>query len=364
MRITFPHMGNLYMIAKPLFEDLGFEVIVAPLNNKNTLDIGKRYAPEFICMPLKLNIGNFIQAIEMGADTIVMLGGCGPCRFGYYGVLEKEILSHAGYEVNMITIEPLFYGFKNFIEQAGKIFGQKNLLHVLFKSFKLAKMIDNLEKRIHYLRPREKVKGSVDKIYTHFKNEAFNVKGIDEMMLLIEKTNILFDNLHIVDEDIKKVAIVGEIYTIIDDYANLNIEKTLGEFGFEVERNLYVSSWIETHLIKPLFKMEDIITKNYSKGVMERLIGGHARESISYAKWYAAKNYCGIIHILPLTCMPEIIAKSILQNIKDKINIPIMSIVIDEVESDVGIKTRLEAFLDLINSRGDEFEKNGMLSWD
>ena len=28
----------------------------------------------------------------MGADTILMAGGCGPCRFGYYSQLHREIL--------------------------------------------------------------------------------------------------------------------------------------------------------------------------------------------------------------------------------------------------------------------------------
>lgn len=72
-KITFPHMGNLFIIGKALFEELGFEVVIPPYNNKSALEIGKRLSPEFICLPFKLNMGNFIQAIEMGANTIVIL---------------------------------------------------------------------------------------------------------------------------------------------------------------------------------------------------------------------------------------------------------------------------------------------------
>lgn len=61
--------------------------------------------------------------------------------------------------------------------------------------------------------------------------------------------------------------------------------------------------------------------------------------------------------------MPEIIAKSVLNGIKNQINIPILHVVVDEVDSDVGIKTRLEAFLDLIEARSEKFERR-VISWD
>lgn len=220
-----------------------------------------------------------------------------------------------------------------------------------------------LKKKVHFLRPREMVKGSVDKIYEKFRNEAIKVFGIDQMERLVDTTNVLLDNLYIVNEKVRKIGIVGEIYTIIDSFSSLNIEKILGEMGCEVERNLYISQWIDTHLIYPIFKREDPIVKRYSKDVMPVLIGGHARETISYAKYYATQKYDGILHIFPLTCMPEIIAKSVLNGIRNQINIPVLHVVIDEVDSDVGIKTRLEAFLDLIEARSEKFER-GVISWD
>jgi len=64
------------------------------------------HSPEFACLPLKINIGNFIEALEKGADTIVMAGGVGPCRFGYYGQVQKEILKDLGYDFEMIILEP------------------------------------------------------------------------------------------------------------------------------------------------------------------------------------------------------------------------------------------------------------------
>ena len=64
MKITFPHMGNIYIAAKALFDGLGVDYVIPPQNNKEVLNIGTRYSPEEICLPFKIMIGNYIQAIE------------------------------------------------------------------------------------------------------------------------------------------------------------------------------------------------------------------------------------------------------------------------------------------------------------
>jgi len=66
------------------------------VSSKKTLDLGTKYSPETACLPLKLNVGNFLEAIEMGAEIIIMIGGRGPCRLGYYAAVEQEILRDLG----------------------------------------------------------------------------------------------------------------------------------------------------------------------------------------------------------------------------------------------------------------------------
>jgi len=74
MKLTFPHMGNVYIAAKAFFEELGQEVIPPPRNSNKTLEIGTKYSQETICLPLKVMIGNFVETIEKGADTILLTG--------------------------------------------------------------------------------------------------------------------------------------------------------------------------------------------------------------------------------------------------------------------------------------------------
>src|SRR5690554_4299806 len=105
MVITFPHMGKAYIPVKVLFEDLNVKAIVPPSISKETLEIGTKLSPEMACLPLKINIGNYIESIKQGADTIVLTGSCGPCRFGYYGVVQKEILKDQGYDVDVVILD-------------------------------------------------------------------------------------------------------------------------------------------------------------------------------------------------------------------------------------------------------------------
>ena len=106
MKITFPHMGNVYIAAKAFFEELGQEVVPPPMCSRRTLEIGTKNSPETICLPLKIMIGNFVESIELGGDTILLTGSCGPCRFGFYSILEKSILEDMGYNVDFIVFDP------------------------------------------------------------------------------------------------------------------------------------------------------------------------------------------------------------------------------------------------------------------
>ncbi|MHB1418586.1 MAG: CoA protein activase, partial [Bacillota bacterium] len=56
MKVTFPHMGNLYIPVETLLQDLGTEVIVPPTCTKRTLSLGTQNSPEFACLPLKVNV--------------------------------------------------------------------------------------------------------------------------------------------------------------------------------------------------------------------------------------------------------------------------------------------------------------------
>ena len=89
--ISFPHLGNYYIVFDYFIRKATkCKVIVPPATTKRTIEIGSKYAPSFVCVPFKYNLGNYIEALEKGANTLVQGGG--GCRYGYYGELEENIL--------------------------------------------------------------------------------------------------------------------------------------------------------------------------------------------------------------------------------------------------------------------------------
>lgn len=123
MRITFPHLGNVYIAGKAFLEDHGHEVITPPVCSRKTLEIGLKNSPEMMCMPFKIFIGNYIESIEKGADTILITGSCGPCRFGMYSMMQRDILKRLGYDVDFIVLETYREGISDFARNIETLIG-------------------------------------------------------------------------------------------------------------------------------------------------------------------------------------------------------------------------------------------------
>lgn len=94
MKIMTPHLGNTYLVTKAVFDTLGIDYIIPEFNSKKSLEIGSMYSPDDMCLPFKLMMGNYIQGIEQGADTIIITGSCGPCRYGEYCELQINTLKN------------------------------------------------------------------------------------------------------------------------------------------------------------------------------------------------------------------------------------------------------------------------------
>lgn len=366
MKMTFPHLGNTFIGVKALIEDLGNEVILPPKCSKKTLELGTKYSPETICLPLKLNIGNYIESIEKGADTILIIGSCGPCRFGFYSLIEQEILRDLGYDTEILVIDPPDGRPMEFIKRIMRAANTKNLykiLRSLVKSGKVLEAVDELAYITNKVRARAINSYEVDLIEDDYYKKIREVHGVIEIKKVINDTKMKLKKVkQDKEKNVLKIGIVGEIYTIIEPFANLFIERKLGHLGVEVDKALTTSNWMKHHLLPgPFGSKEEKEKLKAAKPYLSTLVGGHGRETIGSSVIYAKNNYDGIIQILPLTCMPEIVAESILPTIQKDYNIPIMTLIVDEMTGEAGYQTRLEAFVDLLKKRREESNNERML---
>lgn len=357
MKVVYPHMGHMWICVKAMLEYLGVEVVVPPPSSKKTLQLGVKHGPEFACMPLKLNLGNFIEAAEMGADTMVMAGGCGPCRFGYYAQVEHAILQDLGYRYNLIVLEPPQKHIGELLGKIKHITGNSSWCRVIKGiqfGYRKAKAVDEVERMAHYSRPRELKTGDTDRALQAALREIVHAATPGELPQAREKAVAVMRSVAVDNHrPVVRIGLVGEIYTLLEPFTNLDIERKLGGMGVEVDRSIYLSEWINEHLFMGLVKNMRTNKPAKQKAVkyLKHFVGGHGLETVGNTILYAEQGFDGVIQLLPFTCMPEIVAQSILPKITADLGIPTMTLIVDEQSGDAGVVTRLEAFVDLLTRK-------------
>lgn len=88
------------------------------------------------------------------------------------------------------------------------------------------------------------------------------------------------------------------------------------------------------------------------------MCGGHGRESVGNAILFAKRGFDGVIQLSPFTCIPEIVAKSILPKVCAKYDIGFLPVTLDEQTGKEGLRTRIEAFVDLLAAKRKHKEAN------
>ncbi len=357
MKIMAPHLGNTYLVMKAVFDKLGIDYIIPEFNNKKSLEIGSMHSPEDMCLPFKLMMGNYIQGIEKGADTIIITGSCGPCRYGEYCELQINILKKLGHNLNFIVLDnPSEIGINEFLERISfvssnstKTMMQK--LNALRIGYKVLNLIDKIEAKAHYLAGYEKNKLECKYLLNKCKIDAINSAKPEEMLKILNYYDKKLDSIEISkDKNPLKIAIIGEIYTIIEPFSNLYIEDKLMEYGVSTKRRLTPSWWAKNTLMS-VFKLNSLDIKRASKEYLPLYIGGHGRECIGEAVMATKEGFDGAIQVFPMGCMPEIVCKALLPTIAKDKNFPILTLVVDEMTGEAGYVTRIEAFLDLLERR-------------
>lgn len=297
MRITFPYWGNYTIAFEKIAQKLGLEVVPPERTTGKTIEKGAKIAPEMYCFPLKVNLGNFLEAVEKGADTILMptaLGGS--CRLRYYAIVEDKVLKENGKDVNFIIFDQSL----DIISKLRKI-SKASFLKIVgaaIFSFKLLKLIEKLEMKAQFLRPREIEKGDTDRISNSAFRRLREIEKFGELLKFEREVFKQLDQIRYQRKEVPKVGIIGEIYTVTDQAINFEIEKKLGNFGIEVHREMSIIY----HLKKKIF-FKDFFIQKKIKPYLGSTVGGHGRDAIYEMLDYIEKGFDGIIQLLPMACL-------------------------------------------------------------
>jgi predicted nucleotide-binding protein (sugar kinase/HSP70/actin superfamily) len=355
MKLTVPYLGMLHKAYGPLLRNAGVEIVLPPKPTKKTLDLGTKHSPEFACLPFKITLGSMIEALELGADSIFMPGGWGPCRFGYFDVIQEQILKNLGYSFTMGSAKNPD-ALRDMIDLMQRIAGLKSragLYRLFFSVLVRLSFLDWVQKKYFRNKPYEAISGETDRV---FEKAVHLIENSLSLLSLLKSAAIIsrwFGR-------IKKrngtrplrVAMVGELFTLLDPAANMEVDMRLAQKGIEVFKSVWLSDFLNDRFrFKPFRKNQLKLSSRYARPYLRFHSGGESIESVGKTILFAQKGIDGVIHIFPFTCMPELVAQTILKKVQKDLDIPILTLIIDEHTAPGGVETRLEAFIDLLERR-------------
>ncbi|MDA8218060.1 MAG: hypothetical protein M0Z94_10645 [Dehalococcoidales bacterium] len=356
MKVTFPRMATVWVALKTVFDKNGVGVVLPPPSSKRTLSLGTKYSPEWICLPYKLNLGNLIEGLELGADTVLGVSGPGLCRLGCYAKLQEMALRDLGFKFDMRTFnwqERQVVGLVDFVHG---LLGDKSWLEIIGDvKFGIEQLIllDDIERRVLLLRAHEQERGSVSRVW---RTVPDRVCVAHTPAALKQARRDITSELDAIPLNPRastvRIGLLGEFFMACDPFANMDIEEELGHMGVEVVRSAYISDWAKVWLfLEAIGLSHGQKVKKAAKPYLSRDVSGDAIQTIGETVLHSKEGFDGIVHLQPFTCMPEIIAQNMLPQVSREHNIPVLCVVLDEQMGKAGLQTRLEAFVDLMRRR-------------
>lgn len=361
MKITFPHLGDIHRFGRLLFQEMGIDVIAPDYNCDETLARGSAISPEEVCLPFKLMAGNLMSAWDKGADTVIMPATMGPCRLGEYAELLKELLKKEGYDYQWILLDAkAAIGTWEFVKRMGKTVADRtcnapSVLKALINTYRLIVEFEGLEEVARARCGWDAERGYSGRLLEKSRQElatATNLKEAKGKIRSIRST--LLDAPVDKNRQPLRILLTGEIYSSIEPFANHKIESLLMSRGVSFKRRISVGWWIRDTFrptIGGSFKGDN------DNPYMPWPIGGYAHETIREISIYEKGGFDGIIQIMPVGCMPEIVAKSVFDDLCRREGLKVLTMVFDEMGGEAGYITRIEAFIDLLERQRFIIEK-------
>lgn len=287
---TYYYFNDLWKI---FFKELNIDFIESPPTNKEIISNGLKYANDEMCLSFKIYLGH-IDYLKDKCDYILVP------RVDNYGKDNQTCT--------------------NFLAAF-------DIINNLFET----KILDyniNLEGRIDELDGFLRI-GKLLKISRYNVIKAYN-KAILETYKI--KQNKIKKNMAKLENSGVKVLLVSHSYNTYDDYVGKQITTYLEEMGVTI---IYSDMFDDKVTNELSYKLSDTIYFKYSK------------DNIGSIKLVQDK-VDGIVFLSAFPCGLDSLVNELVMR---KISKPYLNLVMDDVDSLTGIKTRIESFIDILEQR-------------
>jgi predicted CoA-substrate-specific enzyme activase len=370
------HPGSRLYAAS--FRRFGFDSRPLEVEDKEALVLGKKYLRGGECLPMTLTLGAFLKRIKReqgsGRQILFMPTAEGPCRFGQYNLLERIVFNRMGLD-NLDILSPSSVNSYQGLTEGLR----RQLMHATAAADVLFKMLTKV-------RPYERNKGDADELLERsFKELEGLIERGEKPFNVIKRIASRFASIDRVKGKKPLVGVVGEIYVRCNAFANGDLIDVIEANGGEAWLSP-VCEWIlytayiqsiaaknkQQGLLKRggtwvnnlyLFKTE----QSYYRAAAEMLhdreephikevvregaaylpgeFEGEAILTVGRSVLFARQGAAMVVNAAPFGCMPGTLSSSILLEIKEKFDIPFLSLFYD---GDIDVNDKVASLLNTI----------------
>lgn len=276
------------------FEELGCEIIVSPNTSKKILEDGIKFSLDESCMAMKIYMGHVYYLIDKCDYILVPRLKC--------------IKKH----------EKLCTNFSALYDLVNNIFDKKLINYNVD--------VEHKENELYaFVTMGLSLGFSYRKIVSAYHIAKEKEKMLKEREISKQKSIIASSNKI-------KILLAGHPYNLHDEFIGKQIENVLEKNNIEI---IYSDKYDTKYLEQEVKKISPKNYWTYNKEIIGAI--SHYQELVD-----------GIILITSFPCGPDSLSNEmILRNVK----IPITNLIIDEANSDTGLLTRIESFIDILEER-------------
>jgi len=398
--LYIPYMSDASEGLAACFRAYGQPADVMPMANEAILNLGRRVTTGKECLPCAITAGEMLNVLETDPDraAFLMPDGDGPCRFGMYNCLHRQILRHStGCDVAIVapTQDPTFA--KEFARSH-----RTSAVRMLTDLWKSTVGIDLLHKVLLKIRPFAAEPDLLTGLYTDIVADWCRLvetrPSVAQMTAFMHEAAQRLLAMPLNRSQPKpRIGIVGEIYVRNHPFSNRRLISRLESLGavcelaspaewiyytnFCAKRNALARSQYGRVLKSMLTNVVEHAVERRFAAPLERCFGLLAEPATEELLKLAApyidpafegeavltvgkiiemhhQGIGGVINVMPFTCMPStVVTTQTLRVSRDCGGMPILNLSFDG-QQDQTLTTRLEAFLDQVRSRQSAAELN------
>lgn len=383
-RILMPRMSDHVLVVAGVLRGMGIDAHALPEPDDESLSIGRSLCRGRECLPCFLCTGDILKKCrESGFDVddhlFVMPSGPGPCRFGQYSVLQKQILAEQGFpDANL---------YSPTTENSYALFGD-DPLELRKRAWQAIVAADLLAKARHEFRPYELRRGETDRVYDSCLDRAVAAAEAGAREHMVDALAWSADQFLEIPIDRSEprplILVIGEIYLMLNATANLRIVRAVEEVGGEVVQGTIMDwfhfvDWRRIDLGKRFRDFFDVLKATLSDQFQNRwerkllapiraiyrhppdapvpdamkclepfydpVLGTEAVLTMSRTLATYSHGVAGVINVLPFSCMPGTIVAAMGPVLRKSMDgVPWLDIIFDG-QGETNVNTRLEAFM-------------------